>query len=565
MSARARRRAAAVGLLLTLLLVLPTSWAGPAPALAAAPPADPPAVVVPPLYLEQPVSWQRCDFDLYVRDLYPRAPRTRCATLVVPMDWRHPAAHPDITLAVALSRATGTSKGLLTVDPADPGSSALDAPALYAADKHRLFTDFDLLGVDPRGFGQSQQASCPASSAELDRLPAVVDHRVRSVRTRRAEVAEAQLLARACRSSELAGFLGSEQQVADLEFVRAYLERHRSPGAPSYERLNYLGFSYGSWVGARYADAHPEHTGRVVLDSGPDWTSSLYTDQLRSVAAYQRRRDQMFFPWLARQDRRYHLGRTSAAVRRRYEQIRTGVARAYAADLSPVPAQTLDEDVAALLLSDADFPDAAATLRDYAGYAETDRSGRRAPRTRTGSTAGPAPHRLGSAPSTRAAAGDEDVELDAALAVRCADSAYPRAVSAVLDRADTESRRHPFVGYRSTVGMCSYWSSPVAARTVDLAGAPPVLMVQSEGDPVAAYEGALAAHRRTAGRTRLVSVADSGEHQVYLSGVSPCADRLVDGFLFAGRLPADTTCAARPLPRESTVHPLAGPVPTPRR
>ena len=63
-------------------------------------------------------------------------------------------------------------------------------------------------------------------------------------------------------------------------------------------------------------------------------------------------------------------------------------------------------------------------------------------------------------------------------------------------------------------------------------------MIQSEGDPATAYEGALAAHQSTADHTRLVSVNDEGQHGVYLAGPSPCVERIGDAFLFNGVLPA---------------------------
>ncbi len=86
-------------------------------------------------------------------------------------------------------------------------------------------------------------------------------------------------------------------------------------------------------------------------------------------------------------------------------------------------------------------------------------------------------------------------------------------------------------------------------------------MIQSEGDPATAYEGALAAHQSTADHTRLVSVNDEGQHGVYLAGPSPCAERIGDAFLFNGVLPAeDKVCGTTPLPRDKKVYALKGPL-----
>ena len=541
MGARGSRRLAGW---VVALLAIPCGLAGGFGAgPAAAAPRDPAAVRVPARYLQQQVRWHPCDFDFLVRSIVPSAPQTLCADVVVPMDWRHPDDHPDLTLAIALSLATGRSRGLLTLNPGGPGVEALDATAFFATERPRMFAEFDLLGFDPRGFGQSTAAFCGTTSDALAALPTVPDQRVRSRATHRAEVAAARLEARGC-AGELHRFLGTQQTVDDLEFLRAYLQARRPAGDTRYERLNYIGFSYGTWLGAWYADTYPQRTGRFLLDSNMSWTTTMEQNQSRVPASFQRRRDQMFFPWVARQARTYRLGSSAAAVRRSYERIRAGVLRSYRDGRSPVSAADLDRELMLNLYSNVDFPRAAEAMRDYAELAEPAGSrGATRPRPATGR------------------AGVDDVIWDASQAVRCNDSAWSRDVAALQRRTDAAAARYPFVGYGDALTMCSYWPYPPIGRTLDLAGAPTLLLVQSEGDPATSYEGAWAAHRARPGKTRLVSVADEGQHGLYLSGVSPCVEGIGDAFLFRGRLPAaDTVCRTTPLPRDRKVYPLAGPV-----
>ena len=511
---------------------------------AAAAPREPAAVAIPARYLRQQVRWQPCDFDFLVRSIVPAAPETLCTDVVVPMDWRHPDDHPDISLAIALSLATGRSQGLLTLNPGGPGVEALDATAFFATERPRLFAEFDLLGFDPRGFGQSSSAECSATSGAVSGLPTVPDPRVRSRATHRAEVAVARMEARGC-AKELNRFVGTQQTVDDLEFLRAYLQAARPAPDTRYDRLHYIGFSYGTWLGAWYADTYPQRTGRFLLDSNMNWTATMDQNQVRVPSSFQRRRDQMFFPWVARHAKTYRLGTSAAAVRRSYERIRAGVLRSYQDGRSPVSATDLDRELLLELYSNVGFPRAAEAMLAYAELAEPAGSRRAA---RTSASAG-------------GAVAADDVTWDASLAVRCNDSAWSRDVAAVQRRTDAAAARYSFVGYWNALSMCNYWPYPPVSRTLDLAGVPTMLMVQSEGDPATSYEGALAAHRATPGRTRLVSVADEGQHGLYLSGVSPCVERLGDAFLFRGRLPAvDTVCKTTPLPRERTVHPLRGPV-----
>lgn len=548
----ARELAGRIGLAVTLLgllgaLVIPT----PAQAAREAGP-----VSIPARYLNQPVDWVQCPFDDFFREIEPSAPMTLCASVNVPMDWQHPDAHPDVSLAVAHSAATGYSKGLLTSNPGGPGAAGLSFTGQLALSKPQLFTDYDLLGFDPRGFGSSEPLRCVTTQAAVDALPSTEDPRLRTRATHRAEVARAKLLSRACAETEFGRFVGTQQTVFDLEFLRRLVGRDQ----PRYERLNYLGYSYGTWLGTWYADTYPEHTGRFVLDSNMDWTSSMYANQAGDPRSFQRRRDAMFYPWLARHDDTYGLGRSVAEVARSYERIRAGLLAARRrGEFVPTPA-TADRAIVIQIYLNEDFPAAATTLLELRSLVRDSAS--RARRARIVA----AVERLGSSPlapdrATRARA-DEPVYLDdIGEVVRCNDSRYPRTVSRVLRRADRDTRRYPFVGYLNTVSMCNYWPYAPARRTVDLRAAPPLLMVQSEGDPATAYEGARTAHRRVPAHTRLVSVDDEGQHGVYIGGPSPCIEAIGDAFLFHGRLPSvDRVCGTTPLPLDERVYPFAGPL-----
>jgi hypothetical protein len=86
-------------------------------------------------------------------------------------------------------------------------------------------------------------------------------------------------------------------------------------------------------------------------------------------------------------------------------------------------------------------------------------------------------------------------------------------------------------------------------------------MFQSEGDPATAYEGALAAHRKTPSTTVMVSVDNEGQHGLYIDGPSTCVEKIGDAYLFISRLPSrDTRCTTSPLPYDKKVYTLNGPV-----
>ncbi len=448
---------------------------------------DAPAAAIPQRYLDQQVDWQPCDFDEFLRFFYPEAPVTNCASVAVPMDWRHPDAHPDITLAIAYSKATGTSKGLFTANPGGPGSDGVDFTSFAAVDKPRLFSDYDLLGFDPRGFGNSENVRCFTTEKKIARLVDVEDPRARNKKTHAAELASAKLFGEACSSTEFSRFVNTQQTVYDLEFLRRYLGRDK----PAYDRLNYLGYSYGTWLGAWYADTYPSHTGRFLLDSNMNWTASMYANQLTDSFSFQRRRDLMFYPWVARRHKTYRLGDTAAKVRRSYEKIRTKLLKSYRRGDYVYSVAEADDLIAGQLFANWQFPEAASTLLDLksvssvstadrAALRRLDATARRIARLGAGSAAD-----LGQARRAAAKAGDdEQIEVGGnSTVVRCNDSAYPRDLTKVLKRADADAAKYRFIGYNNTVSMCSYWKFAPTARTVDLDGAPTILMIQSEGDP----------------------------------------------------------------------------------
>lgn len=585
-------RGAVLGVLI-LTLVTPTGLA-----VASAPPpaptdsiagrlVDPPAPTIPRRYLEQEITWSTCTFDAHVKQLHPQAPTTNCAKVEVPMDWNNPDTHPDITLAIAHSKATGVSQGLLATNPGGP-AEALDMSAFLATAKPRLFTDFDLLGFDPRGFGDSERPKCPTTVEKLDSIPFTPDHRERTEQTVAAEITWGNIVSDACSKAEFAQFVNTQQIVHDLEFLRALFK------AP---KLNYIGYSYGTMLGGWYADTYPSRVGRFVLDSNMGFSDTWQKDYDRVPRSAQRRFDKQFVPWLARHaDQIEGLGHTPTEVTAKYEAVRAGLVTLVKAGVSVVRGDDLDSTIFGdlygntgmvigaldLLVHDeyAKAPSAAgivelehvdqayarlgAKLRQYYSVDQLRQSYGVAPgqpaaaasaRTKTHTT-----------PTTRrpatSSSSDELVELDAGFwAVMCNDTRWSTDVARYRREAEWSTARYPFAGYINGVAACAFWKYPAQDRVIDLKGAPGVLMVQSELDVITAYEGALQAHRDTRWSTRFVAVDDEGQHGQYIGGPSSCVEGIGDRYVFDGVLPAgDVVCGTSPLPGDAVVHRVNGPV-----
>ena len=569
---------------LAALLVVPISIT--APAAAAPQPTDPSTPPIPARYLNQTITWTPCVFDTQVKRLSPGAPTTNCAQITVPMDWRQPDAHPDVRVAIAYSRATGQSKGLMMTNPGGPGGAGLSLSAALAIEKPQLFTDFDLVGFDPRGFGASTPLRCLTTAEKLAALPTTPDYRERTAQTHRTEVAEARLYAEACSAEEFGQFVSSQQTVYDMELIRAML---------GSRLLNFIGYSYGTWLGGWYADTYPSRVGRFVLDSNMDFTRTQWQNVNFDPFSAQRRRDTQLFPWIARHaDQIEGLGQTPAQVLSSYERIRGQAVTLVKAGTSSVRGDNLDGQIYSAIYSNTRFIRATLDILVHDEYVtdpgtsgrvevrHTDRAwARLAPalqaydslaalRSRYQIIAPAAVDEVRTLASRIAdaraaaegAAPDAVVNLGAVgTVVRCNDTAWSKDPEFYIREADRMAKRYPFFGYLNGVPMCAFWTYAPQDRRVDLAGSPRVLMTQAEVDPATAYEGAARTRRTLAQRARFVAIDDEGQHGQYVGSPSACVDRIGDRFVFSGELPGrDRVCGTSPLPEDGAVYPVDGPV-----
>ncbi|MFC0626057.1 alpha/beta hydrolase [Kribbella deserti] len=542
-------------------------------------------------YLDQPITWSVCAFDGDVKQTYPQAPTTMCATVKVPMDWHNPDAHSDIRLSIAHSQALGASKGLLTANPGGPGSAGVFMPAYLASYKPQMFHDFDLVGFDPRGFGGSERLRCLTTAEKLNNLPVTADYKRRDQQTHLAEVAEAELLAEACAATEFGQFVSSQQTVYDMEFLRALVAK---------PKLSFIGVSYGTWLGGWYADTYPTKVGRFILDSNMDWTHTHWENMSMDPMSGQRRRDSQLLPWLARHaDDIEGLGATPAEVSAKYETIRARLVQMVDAGTSSVRGDSLDMMIYGDTYGNVRFVRAAIDILVHDEYVKGpgttgkvalihvdnawSRIGRTlqrydslsAIRARYGVVPVNAETAAASQLTTRntlltkareqaakAVAPSQQINLGSfGMTVRCNDSRWSKNVQYYLDEADRMTSAYPFAGYLNGVPMCAFWNHEPQDRVADLQNAPQVLMLQSELDPATAYEGGLRTHRAISPHSRFVAVDDEGHHSLYFGVPASCIQDVGDSFLFNGELPnADVVCGTVPLPGDAVVYPVAGPV-----
>lgn len=184
-----------------------------------------------------------------------------CATLTVPLD-DSVADGPTIDLGLARVPARDPDRriGSLVVNPGGPGAPATDFAADFAPTlPDEILDRFDIVGFDPRGVGESEGVDC------LDDLDPLyeLDWTSTDAATRAEFVAGVQAVVDACVASDgtLLPYLATERTARDMDRVREAL---------GDDRLTYLGFSYGTYLGALYAAQFPERVRALVLDGAVD-------------------------------------------------------------------------------------------------------------------------------------------------------------------------------------------------------------------------------------------------------------------------------------------------------
>ncbi|WAX78815.1 alpha/beta hydrolase [Streptomyces sp. KMM 9044] len=227
------------------------SSAAKATAVLAALPRSTPEALTP--YYEQKPAWRDCG-----------APGFQCATLEAPLDYAEPSAG-DIRLAVSRKKATGPGErlGSLLVNPGGPGGSAIGYLQAYAGVGYpeEVRARYDMVAVDPRGVARSEPVEC-LDGPEMD-AHTRTDLTPDDERETDALVAAYRKFAEGCAvdAPKLLRHVSTVEAARDMDIVRAAL---------GDERLNFVGASYGTFLGATYAGLFPDRTGRLVLDGALD-------------------------------------------------------------------------------------------------------------------------------------------------------------------------------------------------------------------------------------------------------------------------------------------------------
>ncbi|MDQ1619451.1 MAG: hypothetical protein QOE19_2020 [Actinomycetota bacterium] len=456
-------------------------------------------------FYDQEVSWRGCGEGF------------QCAQVEVPIDYARPAGK-TIKLSVNRLRARGDNRiGSLLVNPGGPGASGLG----YARNAESIVSDgvrrrFDIVGFDPRGVGQSAPIRC-LSDRQTDAFfatDASPDDAAEETRLTRVSRGFGEQCA--AKNGAVLGHVGTRDAARDLDVLRAVV---------GDSTLNFLGKSYGTYLGAIYADLFPDRVGRLVLDGVVDPAADTADLARAQALGFETALASFVNDCLGRRSCPLSGGRAAAL-----SQI-GGMLDA--ADRSPLKAsRPVGQSLALLGVAYAMYEKGLwLILREALGEA---RRGR-----------GDLLLLLADSYTERSRNGHYSTNTnDALYAVTCLDRPETSDRAAVRDRAAELDKLAPrfgaFVAWGSFV--CGSWPSPPEGRPapVRARGAAPILVVGTTRDPATPYASArnLAAELDAA---RLLTYDGDG-HTAYRQG-SSCIDKEVDRYLLDGRLPAeDTRC-----------------------
>ncbi|WP_369779514.1 alpha/beta hydrolase [Streptomyces sp. R33] len=501
--------AAACGLLAAA--VLPVGHAGAAAAGAGGGAPDGGSPRIPGRYLHQQLDWQPCTGG-----------SLECASMSVPRDWYHPDSGPSLTIAVSRHRAADPARrrGVLMMAAGGPGASGLPRPARLASYSPKLADAYDIVGFDQRGVGASTKVVCADQDAVDAMFGGVADLRDRSAAAVRRTFDRARDFVRDCErnSGGLLPYITTDQAVHDMDLYRALLGE---------EKISYYGPSYATFLGAYYATEFPRRVERAVLDSNIDFTGDWQSFLTGQPMSFQRRFEQDFLPWLAKNDATYHRGRTPGEAQASYERLRAALHdRPLDVEGTVITPNHLDAAATNALYNADQFADLASLL----GFLEHPEQ---APAETRKAVAGRLKHLMSA-----------DFVADY-FAVTCGDTPWNRDSRYWVRESAQATRTHPLAGARELTyaAVCANWPRSKAPRIkVTGEGLPPVLMLNSKNDPATYYEAAVRAHRGLAG-SRLVTV-EGGDHGQFQNR-NACVDAHVEGYLLDGTLPSDdTTCPA---------------------
>jgi pimeloyl-ACP methyl ester carboxylesterase len=457
-------------------------------------------------YYAQEIDWKSCNQDF------------QCATLAVPIDYTKLSTGTFEIALLKYEARTSKKLGSLIVNPGGPGGSGVD----YASAAEYIFSPaildrYDIVGFDPRGVSRSAPIRC-LSDKELD-----ANNNSDSKPDNEAEfqqiLTDTKKYVEICKDKNKYLTSYSTANVArDLDILRQVL---------GDKQLNYMGKSYGTYLGTLYAQFFPEKVGRVVLDGAVDPSISNFQQTLTQAIGF----DQAFTSFAAdcRMKKNCTLPKNKDAAVAGMQKLFSQAAN------KPFPTKkksgrTLSESMmvlgtaSAMYDSQSGWPQLRKAISEaQKGFGDTflkladEYTGRQ---------------NDGSYPSN---------EFDSGAVIDCLDFNEPRTVQQIRSDAKAFAAKAPLFGpYLAYGGVtCKFFNQDTEVTIEPMTTSNPVIVIGTTGDPATPYEWSRGLSKLLK-NSRLISL--TGEGHTGQGQGNACIDDQIDDFYLTGKAPTTTTC-----------------------
>jgi pimeloyl-ACP methyl ester carboxylesterase len=451
-------------------------------------------------FMNQHLDWQPCDNGF------------SCTTFQVPIDYAHPS-NGNFSLQVIIHPASGstTKLGDLFVNPGGPGGSGVDYA--YNADTivSKVIEDnYDIVGFDPRGVNLSQPVRCLTDSQEdayLDGGGSVANQSDLASAEK-----QAQNFANTCYQKIGAnlGHYSTLESAKDMDILRALLHQ---------PKLNYIGKSYGTYLGTLYAALFPQNTGRMVLDGAVDPNISIAAQNQVQAKSF----DTALSSFL-KSNTQFTLTEIQGLLaKNRVTPMKTKSARPLTESL------TITAIASALYDPASGWPELSAALTQALTKADG---------SKLLALADSYDQRL---PNGHFASNQNDISQ----ITSCLDFPDPRTIDQIQSDAVKYAQIAPVFGpYLAYAGLaCHYWAvPPVQPPVLTNLKSAPLLVIGTTRDPATPYAWAQALNKDLVNST-LITL--NGDGHTGANRGSACVDDAVNNYLMTGQPPATNLYCAK--------------------
>ncbi|MCO5995786.1 alpha/beta hydrolase [Actinoallomurus rhizosphaericola] len=457
----------------------------------------------------QRISWRDCGGGF------------QCGSIRVPLDYAHPTGRLLGLAVIRLPAEGGQRKGSLVLNPGGPGGSGVEfargSARSFGADLRR---NFDIVGFDPRGVGQSRPAVRCLTGKQLDRF-----FEADTSPTDQAElnnlVDVSKMWADECKTRipTLLPYVGTANAARDIDVLRAAL---------GDKGLTYYGASYGTFLGAYYAQEFPKHVRALVLDGAIDPKLSAAEINIEQAKGFDTATRAFADDCVKTKDCPLGSGSTDEALDRLgrlFDETRKKPLYNGLKDGRVVDGSMVELGVAAALYNKQTWPVLKLALKSAIDQND-----------------GTTLLRLGDLLIERNKDGSYSNQTEANMAINCIDKPYDRDLGAWKDQAARAKKEAPLFGQFVVWGTlpCAYW--PVQDNTKPQAftanGAKPIVVVGTTRDPATPYKWAQGLASQL--KSGVLLSLDGDGHTAYLQG-NPCITTAVDRYLLTGTPPRKNT------------------------